>query len=75
MIDKADRWHNGVEVEGKTSTELQEAISTTWLQIFGPFKNLIIDGEEGISCKETLTFLKSFGSELLGRGNGGNTPE
>ena len=45
MIDKADRWHNGVEVKGKTSPELQDAISTTWLQIFGPFKYLIIDGE------------------------------
>jgi hypothetical protein len=70
MIDKADRWHNGVEVLGKTSVELQEAISTTWLQIFGPFKYLIIDGEKGISSKETLAFLKSFGCELLERAKG-----
>jgi hypothetical protein len=70
MIDKADRWYNGVEVKGKTSTELQEAVSTTWLQIFEPFKNLIIDGEKGISSKETLAFLKSFGCELLERAKG-----
>ena len=34
MIDKADRWRKGVEVKGETSTELQEAITTTSLQIF-----------------------------------------
>ena len=64
MIDKADRWHNGVEVKGKSSPELQDAIATTWLQIFGPFKTLIIDGEKGISSKETVAFLKSFGCNL-----------
>ena len=65
MIDKADRWHNGIEITGKTSPELQEAIATTWLQHFGPFKYLVIDGEKGISSKETVAFLKSFGCELI----------
>ena len=36
MLDQADRWHNGTEVQRKTSTELKEAMSRTWLQIFGP---------------------------------------
>ena len=70
MIDKADRWHNGVQVLGKSSPELQEAIATTWLQLFGPFKFLIIDGEKGISSKETIAFLKSFGCQLEERARG-----
>ena len=64
MIDKADRWHNGVEVKGKTPPELEGTTSTTRLQIFGPLKNLLIDGEKCISFKETLALLKSFGCEF-----------
>ena len=60
MLDQADRWDNDTEVQGKSSAELKEAISTTWLQICGPFKYLMIDGEKGVSSKETVDFLKSF---------------
>ena len=45
MIDRADRWHAACEILSKEAPELQEAIDSTWLEIFGPFKVLIIDGE------------------------------
>ena len=48
MLDRADRWHAGTEVSGKTTEILCEAIDTTWIQIHGPFTYLVVDGERGL---------------------------
>ena len=69
-LGQADRWHNGVEAKGTRSIELQNAISMTWVQIFGPFNFRIIDGEKGISSKETGIFLKSCGCRPIERAKG-----
>ena len=50
MVNRADRWHAGKAITGKSSETLQEAIEKTWLQVFGPFQKLIIDGERGIDA-------------------------
>ena len=64
MVDRADRWHAGITVKDKSSKTLQEAIDLCWLQIFGPFKVLIIDGEKGIDSAETRAFLLRNGIQL-----------
>ena len=64
MVDRADRWHVGKRIVSKASDILQEAIDATWLQVFGPFKKLIIDGENGIDSTSTRNFLARHGIDL-----------
>lgn len=49
MIDRADRWHAGVEITNKQADTLCEAMMTTWYQISGPYQPLVIDGEMGLN--------------------------
>ena len=70
MLDRADRWHAGRQIFGKTSDTLQEAIDLSWLQVFGPFKRLIIDGEKGVDSESTRAFLKRNGIELVVKAKG-----
>ena len=61
MVDRADRWHAGKSITGKASEILQEAIDITWLQVFGPFKRLIIDREKESIAPQPKSF--SHGTE------------
>ena len=61
MIDRSDRWHAGCQIESKTTDALCEAVETTWCQIWGPFKNLVIDGESGINAGATKVYLERLG--------------
>ena len=61
MIDRADRWHAGQLVSGKTWEILTEAIDTTWIQIFGPFTTLITDGETSLASGEADAYFKRRG--------------
>ena len=67
MLDRADRWHAGQRIVNKTMDTLITAIMTTWLQIFGPIKFLIIDGEKSIFATEGQARLKSMGIEVRPR--------
>ena len=70
MIDRADRWHAAMCIPGKTGPILCDAITRTWIQIFGPFKFLIIDGEKGLATEEAETMLKRYGTEIRPRAPG-----
>ena len=61
MVDRADRWHAALIVPDLTKETLQSAVFTTWVQIFGPFQLLIIDGESAINCPDTIAALKRQG--------------
>ena len=62
FIDRASRWHAAKMVDNKEDTTLLEALLTTWTQIHGPMKELIVDGEAGVVLSQT------FNNELLARG-------
>ena len=64
MIDRADRWHAALVIESKDTNTLCDAIDTTWYQIWGPFKHLVIDGESGVNSNEGKAFLKRKGIQL-----------
>ena len=51
MVDVADRWHAAVEITGKTTKEICDAIAESWVSIYGPFKYLVVDGERSVSAK------------------------
>ena len=69
MIDKCDRFHNGTEIQRKDAESLMAAIAKAWIQLFGPFKFLIIDGEKGIADEKTVQYLKRLGIEIRERAN------
>ena len=58
MIDCADRWHAAMEISAKDTNTLCEAIDTTWCQIHGSFKHLVIDGESGVNSDVAKAFLR-----------------
>ena len=45
MVDRAERWQAAIEVPNKTTGALCDAITKCWIQIHGPFRCLVIDGE------------------------------
>ena len=53
MLDRADRWYQGVVIHCKYSQSRQCAMDECWFKTFGPFKFLIIDGEKGIMAQDT----------------------
>ena len=64
MLDRADKFEAGTEIQGKSASELCAAIDTTWLSVFGPFRNLIIDGEKRIDSDEARQVLGRKGIKL-----------
>ena len=70
MVDRADRWHAAIQVENKTTEALCEAITKCWLQPFGPFKTLIVDGESGLFSTDAADFFKRHGIEVRQRAPG-----
>jgi hypothetical protein len=67
MVDRADRWEAAVQVSDKTTESLCEAIDVCWLQIWGPFKLLVVDGEAGLAAGDALQYLKRKGIEVKPR--------
>ena len=65
MVDRADRFHNGEEIESKAPPVLMRAIHSVWIKIFGPPKYMIIDGEGGIVAADTAADLKRLSNTLV----------
>ena len=57
MINRADRWHAGIQITSKSTESLRDATTECWLQVLGPFKRLIIDGESGLNSEAAKIFL------------------
>ena len=70
MIDRADRWHAACQVPNKTTQTLCDAISTIWLQVFGPFKILVVDGERGLFSGEATHWFQTQGITVRQRAVG-----
>jgi hypothetical protein len=64
MLDRVDRWHVACSIPDKKAATLCDAIMTSWVQVFGPFKILVIDGEGGIASKEAKEFLNTQGIQI-----------
>ena len=47
-----------------------DAVDTTWVAIFGPFKFLVIDGEKGIMSKDGVEYLRRKGITVRPRAPG-----
>ena len=52
LVDRCTRWQASTEVPDKKEETLMGAIERIWIGIFGPPKELLVDGEGGISLSE-----------------------
>ena len=48
LVDRCTRWHHTKHVEGKTEGDCIGAVDS-WVSIFGPMKELVVDGETAIT--------------------------
>ena len=62
-LDRATRWHSATAVASKEGEVLFEALSTCWLNTFGPPKFLICDGEGGLWRPEIMDRIRRMGTE------------
>jgi len=65
LICRCIRWHHTIQVYSKQATEMVRAIDS-WITLYGPMKELIVDGERGITtAEETTSYLKRKGVKLV----------
>ena len=65
MLDRCTRWHAAVLVPGKDEETLMQALDTVWFSTHGAPKELIVDGESGITVSaKTTAYLARKGTKL-----------
>ena len=68
MLDRCTRWHAAEVIPNKEAATLINGISRLWFQTHGPPKELIMDGEGGISgSDDAKLFLNHHGVRLVVR--------
>ena len=68
MLDRCTRWHAAEVIPNKEASTLINGISRLWFQTHGPPKELIMDGEGGISgSDDAKLFLNHHGVRLVVR--------
>ena len=71
MIDRCTRWHAAKVIPNKGEETLTAAIDDLWIRIHGPMKELICDGESGITRSDYANrYLARKGISLHSRGKG-----
>ena len=69
MLDRCTRWHAAMTIPNKEEDTLINAMDTLWLTTHGPPKELITDGESGITLShKTNEYLARRGVKLHPRG-------
>ena len=61
LVDRGARWESTRVIRNRTTTELLEAIDSSWISIFGPMQVLIFGGETGLNDEEAETYFRSKG--------------
>ena len=61
LVDRGVRWEATKVIRNRTTTELLEAIDSSWISIFGPMQVLIFDGETGLNDDESETYFRTKG--------------
>ena len=70
-IDRATRWHAAMLIGGKDEVTLTKALDAVWVGIHGPMKELIMDGEKGMTRSSLSNeYLKRHGITLVPRAVG-----
>ena len=64
MLDRCTRWHVATVVKDKTKETLINTIATKWVQLYGAPKELIMDGEVGVTSAEAGEYFRTEGIQL-----------
>ena len=64
LVDEATRWSMTKVLRKKDAATLLNAITTTWIQIWGPMRTLVTDEESGLHGDETSTWADRHGVEM-----------
>ena len=65
LVDRCTRWHAAKLVPNKEADTMLQAINEAWISVHGPMKELITDGESGITqSSTTLEALSRLGVKL-----------
>jgi len=65
LLCRCTRWHAGQVIPNKEEATLTAALDACWVGLHGPMKELIIDGESGITASElSNTYLRRKGIKL-----------
>ena len=48
LLDRCTRWHAAMNIPNKEAETLVTAIDQMWMQMYGPPRELIVDGEAGV---------------------------
>ena len=67
VIDRASRFHNGIEVRSKTLADLLDAFHKCWVSFMTAPNKLYIDGESAIFTYEAHGELQAIGTEAVTR--------
>ena len=65
MLDRCTRWHAAMIIANEEEDTLMQAMDTLWFTTHGPPKELITDGESGITLShKTNEYLARRGTKL-----------
>ena len=70
FVDRATRWQAAVLVESKNATALIAGLDKAWVKIFGPMRELIMDGETAFASEECAVYLNRHGIKRKPRAPG-----
>ena len=61
MVCRCIRWHVGDFVTDKLAPSLLSVIDKSWVRLFGPMRELIVDGESALNTEEALQYFERHG--------------
>ena len=67
LVCRCIRWRAGDFVPDKLAASLTAAIDRSWVRIFGPMRELIIDGESALATEEALSFFERHAIQRVPR--------
>ena len=70
FVDHATRWQTASLVASRTIADLVGALDKSWVLIFGPMKELILDGESALASVECAAYLDRHGIKRRPRAPG-----
>ena len=67
LVCRCIRWHVGDFVPDKLAPSLIGVIDKSWVRVFGPMRELIVDGESSLGTDEALQYFARHGIQRVPR--------
>lgn len=70
FVDRATRWQSASLVSSRSAADFAAALDTSWVKLFGPMREVIMDGETSLASEECAAYLYRNGIKRLSRALG-----